>query len=337
VTNVHYFPRYSQAENFATNNTLLLFHRLYESNRYTFHKFLKQLVDDQQIAEIGLQLSQQTRTGQSVPDGYLSQDAIKICIEAKNSAKAFYEDQIRRHLDGFREGTSGYLILLSPHLPELEQQAWQGLSDIAKGKSVELIQLTFSKIIASFRASLRDFDSELQELVQDFEDYCSESGLIDTDATTLFVPPCGKSHEINVAQKLYFCPSTWSRRKTAFLGIYYDKAVRYIGRVAKVAYCERNGTLAATDAGGSELYLSEEEKQRVVAAMDSAMKQNGWDISHGNQFYLCNEMLETHFRKDTPGGIQGHRYFDLKDYGPTTDLMEVAKMLSQKPWPNSAS
>ena len=332
MTNVHYFPRYSQPENFATNNTLLLFHRLYESNRYTFHKFLKQLVDDQQIAEIGLQLSQQTRTGRSIPDGYLSQDAIKICIEAKNSAKAFYEDQIGRHLDGFREGASGYLILLSPHLPEIEQQIWQRLSEAAKGKNVELIQLTFSKIVDCFRDSLRDFDSELQELIQDFEDYCSESGLIDTDVTTMFVPPCGKSHEINVAQKLYFCPSTWSRRKTAFLGIYYDKAVRHVGRVAKVAYCERNGELIATAADGTALQLSEDEKQRVNAAMDSAMEQNGWDILQGNQFYLCSEMLKTNFKKESSGGIQGHRYFDLKDYGQTKDLAEIARMLTQETW-----
>ena len=43
MADVHYFPRYTQRENFVTNNTLLLFQRLYDYNLRKFGKFLMEL------------------------------------------------------------------------------------------------------------------------------------------------------------------------------------------------------------------------------------------------------------------------------------------------------
>ncbi len=50
----------------------------------------------------------------------------------------------------------------------------------------------------------------------------------------MFVPPCGVSLDDNLEFKLYYCPTSWTRRKTRYLGVYANKAVRAIGRVAKV-------------------------------------------------------------------------------------------------------
>ena len=46
MTHIHYFPRYSQKENFCTNNSLLLMYRLYQFNQLRFEKFLKILLTD---------------------------------------------------------------------------------------------------------------------------------------------------------------------------------------------------------------------------------------------------------------------------------------------------
>lgn len=53
----------------------------------------------------------------------------------------------------------------------------------------------------------------MHALVTDYEDFCSDEDLLPVDKWTMFVPPTGLSHEINVAQRLYFCPASWSRRK----------------------------------------------------------------------------------------------------------------------------
>jgi hypothetical protein len=85
MSEVHYFPRYSQPENVVTNNTLLLLLRLREYNRFKFEKFMEATCADQevQLASSWLQFRQQKGTGKSVVDGFIAQDSIKIAVETK--------------------------------------------------------------------------------------------------------------------------------------------------------------------------------------------------------------------------------------------------------------
>src|SRR5665213_62924 len=109
MTEIHYFPRYTQKENFATNNTLLLFYRLYDWSRFRFEKFLSDLLgarDDSPLASLGLQISQQVGTQSSVLDGYLDQAPLRIAIEAKRSASLFDVGQLLKHLTKFDRGSS---------------------------------------------------------------------------------------------------------------------------------------------------------------------------------------------------------------------------------------
>jgi hypothetical protein len=67
MTQIHYFPRYSQRENFETNNTLLLLRQLYNFNRFRFQKFLSKLLPEAiteagSALELGLQIKQQVGT-----------------------------------------------------------------------------------------------------------------------------------------------------------------------------------------------------------------------------------------------------------------------------------
>jgi hypothetical protein len=87
---------------------------------------------------------------------------------------------------------------------------------------------------------------------------------------TLFVPPCRKSREINAVQRLYFCPASRSHRNARYLGIYYDKAVRHIGSIAKVVECEiKDGKVV------SKIPLNDDDRERIFAATAAAMNQNG--------------------------------------------------------------
>jgi hypothetical protein len=124
VSSIHYFPRYSQKENFATNNTLLLLHRLYDYDRYRFERFLLDVLqligsEEPQNLELGLQIIQQTGTANSVLDGSLYQRSLRIAVETKLHSTDFSPDQIRRHLSNFNRGENGWLILLSPDQPQI--------------------------------------------------------------------------------------------------------------------------------------------------------------------------------------------------------------------------
>jgi hypothetical protein len=74
MTGVHYFPRYSQRENFETNNNLLLLNRLYDYSRFRFEKLVSELIPDAATEteapfSLGLQIKQQVGTGSSIVDG----------------------------------------------------------------------------------------------------------------------------------------------------------------------------------------------------------------------------------------------------------------------------
>lgn len=117
MADVHYFPRYTQRENFVTNNTLLLFQRLYDYNLRKFGRFLMELDENLESysGRLGVHITQQTRTGNSVPDGFIIQHPLKIIVETKMS-EGFSESQLRRHLEtnSNQELSDLVLMLLSP-------------------------------------------------------------------------------------------------------------------------------------------------------------------------------------------------------------------------------
>jgi hypothetical protein len=279
-------------------------------------------VDAGQAVELGLQLRQQIGTKESVIDGYLYQDAFRIAIETKRSADGFDVRQLLRHLSGFNSGEEGFLILLSPEPAQITPADYRDLSIRASKKNVIVIVLTFEKIIEPARNSLSPHDEEMHALVVDYESFCSDEKLLPLDKWTIFVPPCGRSHEINISGKLYFCPDSWSRRKAQYLGIYFDKAVHYVGEIKKVVQCkiDKENMVAET------VKLTNIEKKRIVGAGKRASKEQGWDLRSGRQFFLCDEMFKTSFKKSSPGGIMGHRYFDLRDYVNSKTPLQLADL-----------
>jgi hypothetical protein len=233
---------------------------------------------------------------------------------------------LTRHLSGFTQQEGGFMILLSPELARTDGSSWNKISKSATDKNVALVPVTFESIVAAARKCLSDYDEEMHGLVTDYEEFCSDEDLLPKDKWTLFVPPCGKSHSINVSDSLYFCPASWSRRKAKFLGIYYGKAVRYIGNITKVVECEIINKKVVSETGT----LTKDERERIVHASETAIRDRGWDLTTGYQFFLCDSLAETKFQKTDPGGIMGHRYFDLRDYisdPQPTNLVEIAEKL----------
>lgn len=85
MSNIHYFPRYSQKENMVTNNTLLLFSRLYNNSPEKFARLINAILE-----ESGIELDtmvrfkkQEKATGGRIPDGVIEQESFKVVIETK--------------------------------------------------------------------------------------------------------------------------------------------------------------------------------------------------------------------------------------------------------------
>lgn len=326
MTQVTYFPRYSQKENHVTNNTLLLLRHLYEFNRLKFAKFLEELGDDAiDIAErLGLQFKQQQPTISSVADGFVTQESIKVVIESKLDGNAFNRDQLLRHLSAFDQsrGPEGQLlVLLSPNDPDDAPTA---------GFKVPVLRTTFQQILTAARNCLSEHEEEMIAIIDDFEQFCSDEKLLPRDRFTMFTPPCGRSFESNLKHRLYYCPAERHVRKATFLGIYKKKSVRAIGRIEKVVTCRRIDLDRGKVEIENDLPVTDKEKQRILCATRE------WDSELDNhKFYLCNEMVETDYKKKSGGGMLKHRYFDLGHILDVQDLPginEISQRLRCKAW-----
>ena len=85
MSNLHYFQRYSQPENVITNNTMLLFKRLYHHSPKLFETFINNLLTDE-VPGINVEVifQQQKKVAKgSIPDAFILQASFRILIETK--------------------------------------------------------------------------------------------------------------------------------------------------------------------------------------------------------------------------------------------------------------
>lgn len=336
MTEIHYFPRYAQRENFVTNNTLLLLLRLYQYNRFKFEKFMETLCSDHdvQLTSSWLSFRQQERTTKSVVDGFIAQESVKIAVETK-LGDGFDLVQLRSHLTAFRDEQHKLLVLLNPSGEAGSPALLKAIRDEAAARNVQILLTSFDEIITNAQDCLSEHDEEMLALVDDYQAFCSEMDLLPRDRYTVFVPPCGQSFDENIEYALYYCPASWTRRKAAYLGVYARKAVRAVGRIVRVVTCDvdlEHGAVSQT--GEAKAALSRDEERRILGASQRA-RRHGWDVQVGHKFYLCDGLVETDFQKTSPGGIMGHRYFDLGkvlDQKVPEQVADIAALLRSHTW-----
>src|SRR5674476_558095 len=110
MSKIHYFQRYSSIENTVTNNTLQLLARIYDYSPVQTSKLLSDIVGVP--VEIGIEIYQQERAGESIPDGTIIQRSFKVLVESKVDS-GVSEDQLLRHSKTFAGEAQKILLLLT--------------------------------------------------------------------------------------------------------------------------------------------------------------------------------------------------------------------------------
>lgn len=77
----------------------------------------------------------------------------------------------------------------------------------------------------------------MKDVLDDFRDFCEHDGLVNvSDADSLMrMQLAGRTFEANVSGSIYYCNAKTKLRDFAYLGLYKDKSIRAIGKVAAVA------------------------------------------------------------------------------------------------------
>jgi len=313
MSKIHYFQRYQEKENVVTNNTLLLFSRLYNNSINKFKVFLNTLFESSNIPA-GIDLFQQERLHNAIPDGIISQKSFKILIETKKGNN-FEISQLINHLKHFKNEDEKILVALGNKLPN-ESINYQIQNEIAQynklnNSNIQFYSTTFDFIIEAFRNTINDFDFELVEIIDDYADFCENEGLLPKEDFLLRLVLAGKNLKENFEQNIYY--DNRGFREHQFIGLYSNKSIIAIGKIEGIFNVEiENNNLNVLKTFKGE--ITENQKNRIIETSKLAMETKGWDITKNTTFFCVEKFFPTNFKKITPYAPMGTKFFNLKEY-----------------------
>ncbi len=334
---IHYFQRYHEKENVATANTMLLLSRLYSYSSDKFFRFLKsEYFADSFEPELVFTL--QEKSVDSIPDATITQEGFKIVVETKLT-DWFYSDQLMRHLKSFGDEKNKIMITLASELmaeDKLEDFEKQ-LKEYNESQTYPVIHIntTFEMLANAIRDVIDDRDYEMQDVLDDYLNYCYKDGLIPVSDSWKYLRMqlAGTTIDFNINNNIYYDKAERGFRAHDYLGLYKQKSVRAIGKIcARITAIETETGIKYTPELGE---LTEERKELIAKAMADG-DSHGYDLrTIEHRYFFVEQFYETDFKKISSGGSMGTRIFDLATLLGTAEMPEVeqiAEQLKNKSW-----
>lgn len=334
---IHYFQRYHEKENVATANTMLLLSRLYSYSSNKFFRFLKSEYFAGSF-EPELVFTLQEKSLESIPDATITQEGFKIVVETKLT-DWFYSDQLMRHLKSFGDEKNKVMITLASEpmsaekLVDFEKQ----LKEYNESQTYPVIHIntTFEMMANAIRDVIADRDYEMQDVLDDYLNYCYKDGLIPVSDSWKYLRMqlAGTTLDFNVNNNVYYDKAERGFRAHDYLGLYKQKSVRAIGKIcARITAIETEEGIKYTPEFGE---LTEGRKQMIAKAMADG-DSHGYDLrTIEHRYFFVEQFYETDFKKISSGGSMGTRIFDLTTLLGTEeipDVEQIAELLRNQSW-----
>lgn len=331
---IHYFQRYHSKENVATANTMLLLSRLYSYSSDKFFRLLKSENFFNDAFEPELIFNLQEKSVDSIPDATISQESFKIVVETKMS-DWFYSDQLIRHLNSFGDEKFKVLITLAPEKMEVNKktdfdnrlQEYNSTQDYP----IMHVNTTFERITEAIQNLISDRDYEMQEVLDDYLNYCYKDKLIVDSWKRMKMQLCGATFEFNVNENLYYNGIDRPFSAHDYIGLYKEKSVKAIGKIEAIITAIKTESGLKYEAEFGK--LTDSRKEQIDKAIVDG-KNYGYALTNERYFFV-EKFYETDFRKTSSGGSMGSRNFDLTQVLETEklpDTKEIAELLKQKTW-----
>lgn len=334
---IHYFQRYHGKENVATANTMLLLSRLYTYSPDKFFRFLKSEVFSGAF-EPEIVFTLQEKSVDSVPDATIMQEGFKIVVETKLT-DWFHSDQLMNHLKAFGDAKHKVLISLSSE-PMSEKKIKYFEEQLKKYNEKQTspvlhFNTTFEYLANAIAEVIDDRDYEMQEVLDDYLDYCYNDNLIPPSDSWRYLRMqlAGQTFDFNIANNLYYDNAARGFRAHDYLGLYKKKSVRAIGKIcARITAIDTESGIEFIAEFGE---LTEERKKLIQKAMKDS-ESYGYDLrTVKHRYFFVEKFYEMDYKKVTPGGCMGTRFFDLAEIlgvAEMPDVSQIAYALNQKTW-----
>ncbi len=330
---IHYFQRYHQGENVATANTMLLLSRLYHYSSDKFFRFLKsEIFSDDFDAEISFVLQEKNET--SVPDATISQDSFKIIVETKLN-DWFYSKQLMEHIKALKNYDKKVLVTLSSENMDRDKFLDVNKKIVDTDNSIIHINTTFEKLAKAIAEVLDDRDYDMQEVLDDYVDYCYHDKLIPNVDSWKFLRMqlTSKTFDFNLKSNVYYENAERGFRAHTYLGLYTAKSLRAIGKIcAQIKAVEKDGEMTFTPIQGE---VTQERIKTIEEAISDGLNY-GYNLRNTeHNYFFVEKFYETDFKKVTPRAPMGTRIFDLTEVLGTNDIPQVdilAEELKKLTW-----
>lgn len=306
------FPHYHQAENVVTNHIMVMLRMLYNVSPKLLEGLLQALCADE--VTIGPRFSQQIAGSHSVPDGLILQEPLAIFVETKLGS-SFDAEQLKRHcktiVDRLPNRTGNFLIALTSGRSESVMS--DEVMALAREHGIQIVCANFGELVEQIVA-LPVTDIVMREVIQEFTDFVYAQGLVPREDQFLVAMLTGTSWRDNLAHGVYYEPvdrnPKWQR--AAFLGLYHDRRVSHVGRIVT--------SVAAVEDGMEQLVfdvpekgtLDDRQRRAIREVVAAAQAYYAGFQADKHRYYIVDKFEPTDFQKRTPGGMMGHRYFDVE-------------------------
>lgn len=208
------------------------------------------------------------------------------------------------------------LIALSP------SKTYQSQIDELNKKysEVHIVHLTYVElyeVIINVMDQNRDFD--FIDLLNDYQQYCEDDGLIDFSDDTVMVRLSGDTCEFNIDNGIYYDGANNNALGFKYLALYKNKRIRAIGKIEKIIEAhEEDGKIVYGEAKyyTSEKIINDSDKRKIeLATADRDKRYGNAKEKHWN--YIVDEFVEVkNFEKKSKRGLYGKKKFSLKnDFG----------------------
>lgn len=328
------YPHYHQAENVVTNHVMVMLRELYRASPVHLETVINGLLDEK--LTVGPRFTQQISGTDSIPDGLILQEPMAVFIETKLGS-GFSLDQLDRHCKSIvsraPSGKGRILFALTAGTPEPSSDS--KLAELEAKYELRVLRKTFANLLEQL-SGIQDKDPAVAEGIEEFSDFIFAQGLVPRRDQYMVGMLTGKSWRDNLAYGVYYEPAHRNAKwqHASFIGLYHDKHVSHVGRI--VAAVEGVQTEGAWKFEKAETGTFTDAHRNAITGIVSAA-QGYYPGFQGDphRYYIVDQFSEIDFRKVSPGGMMGHRYFDIQDITqskapPNASGPEVARLLDGK-------
>lgn len=337
MKNIHYFQRYHKPEDVHTANAMLLLSRLYHFSPNKFYDFIKPLFKQNGEVDLTLQIGTQDKKGKTntIPDAVILQESFKIVVETK-LANNFSLSQLKGHLEDFNDEHNKLLLTLD--CEEISDELHNKINELCEDKGIIYTHLTFETLIDKIREQIDDKDYDFFDVIDDYEAYCIEDGLLPTNKYKIDMRIVSDTFDKNMELGLYYYGMKGSIN-CDYLGLYKNKSMRAIGKIIKKCEVEVtnkdlvNPQIIVQKTDGD--IINDVDKERIIEAIKDSPNY-GYNLAEGkHRFFIVDKFYETDFKKINKYAPRGKKIFDIRDILGTKNIpetKELAERLKQETW-----